>query len=382
MWTVLMAALLMSAPEEQFDAPAIPAEWTHDHQALAPMVARSGERLLAPLGPGRLSLHRAALPPHQAIRLSFDLYFVGWWDGASFGMDNLEPDVWSCGPRGGPALIAASFNNTGKYSKDMSWQSFPENHRDAMTAGLRRRQDGSKFHLLDASAGDFLYPFGKGAFDHGHLGQPSSARQDNDSRYRLNLLFRHRDEVLDFDFGGKYKHGLGRQWYGIDRVQIDLQPQLPPLSAAEESGLWLDLLGDAPEKAMAAKFRLALYPEQALRQLQIHCPRSSALPLTPLLAALRLPETAWATEKKNWLGRAGRRQLSDVRLLLAQEDRALAHLDELIQAAGPTASLNCRQLWRLADLHRLCGENGGADFTAEIESLAALTMPGHSEAKP
>ena len=36
MWTVLTAALLMAAPEEQFDAPAIPAEWTHDHQAPKP----------------------------------------------------------------------------------------------------------------------------------------------------------------------------------------------------------------------------------------------------------------------------------------------------------------------------------------------------------
>ncbi|MEN9361829.1 MAG: hypothetical protein RL095_3364 [Verrucomicrobiota bacterium] len=384
MWSILNAAILLSADPaaENFDDPALPPGWSHERQELKRMTAPSGEKLLGPLGPGRLSLHRDGLPRHQAVRVSFDLFFVGWWDGALLGLDELGPDVWSCGPRGGPALISATFNNTGKSSKDMCWQSFPENHRDAMVAGLRRRQDGYKFRLLDASVRDFLHYYGRGALDHGHLGRPASARHDNDSRYRLSLVFRHQGESLDFDFGGDYRHGLGRQWYGIDRVQVETLAEIPPLSPAAEASLWLDLLGDSSEKALEAKFQLALHPDGVLEKLLRRQPRATALPLPDLLVALRLPPASWREERPKWLGRGGRRQLGDLRLLVADEDKALAHLEELIQAAAPLPEWNSRQLWRLADLHRLCQEPGGAEYTRELESLAVLAMPLESEAQP
>jgi hypothetical protein len=90
------------------------------------------------------------LPPHQTLRLSFDLLILKSWDGDSpqYGPDRLKLAV-----AGGPTLLDASFSNNHKLDRDGSYQDFPKSRSVPQTDARSTNSLGYDFF------GDSIYHF-------------------------------------------------------------------------------------------------------------------------------------------------------------------------------------------------------------------------------
>src|SRR3954447_24844081 len=69
-------------------------EWSNEQVEATPKGER---RFLGPFSTDQVALRLGKLPKHEWVRVSFDLYVMGTWDGnATVGRDGavVGPDVW------------------------------------------------------------------------------------------------------------------------------------------------------------------------------------------------------------------------------------------------------------------------------------------------
>ena len=382
--SVLLPLAASAAPvyEEDFDKELPPGVFTHNKQKLEIFTAPKGEKILGRLGSGKLNLHLDKLPPHLLVRISFDLNFSGSWDGTSSG---YGPDIWTCGPKGGPLLIETSFNNCHKVFSDNIWQNFPDNYRAAQVSRLMRSQTGAKFYLVDARVEDLLHRGGTGALDHGHLGCTWCTVDGTDARYRLSFHFRHQKDSLDFEFDNRYDEPINGQWWGLDKIKVEVLPEITPLSDSDQSRLFTDLLGEDAFRALVARDALSIHPEIVKTLLDRHFPPVRELDLNRVLNDLEKPGEPRAQAAKI-LREAGPSQLQpleDLRRLHAVSRPDLAaQLDPLLVdwRRLPVHRWTPRQLWRLADLARISGCAESVRLAQELDGRAALILA--PETKP
>jgi hypothetical protein len=154
-----------------------------------------GPRIGVPGDPGynrtrveqTISLTLSNLPPHDALKVSFDLYVLKSWDGNS---PTYGPDRWGLNVAGGPTLLETTFSNNPKVSTQGSDQNFPRPQSPPRTGAAATNTLGYKFF------GDSVYPL---AFTFAHTGT------------RLTLNF---SSSL---FEGK---GTADESWGLDNVRV------------------------------------------------------------------------------------------------------------------------------------------------------------------
>jgi hypothetical protein len=141
------------------------------------------------------------LPPHAALRLSFDLLVLKSWDGNS---PAYGPDRWSLSVADGPVLLDTTFSNNHKVSKEGSYQNYPQLQAMPRTGAARTNTLGYKFF------GDSIYP--------------------------LEFTFPHSNSTLKLDFQSSLFEGKGTadESWGLDNVRLTIAPgSLSPVTEAK-----------------------------------------------------------------------------------------------------------------------------------------------------
>lgn len=88
-------------------------EWSARGTSATP---RGDRKYLGPFRHERVGLKVAALPKHAYLRVSFELFVMGTWDGNAGhtprrATNPVGPDVWRMDVAGGPTLVEATFSN-------------------------------------------------------------------------------------------------------------------------------------------------------------------------------------------------------------------------------------------------------------------------------
>jgi len=169
-----------------------------------------GPRIGRPGNPGynktrvdqTIHLTLSNLPPHSALRLTFDLFVLKSWDGNS---PIYGPDRWVLSIAGGPVLLDTTFSNNPKVAKEGSDQNYPQLQSMPRTGAARTNSLGYKFF------GDSIYPL---AFTFAH------------SNSTLELNFR------SSLFEGK---GLADESWGLDNVRLVIAPNPPSVAPGVKS---------------------------------------------------------------------------------------------------------------------------------------------------
>jgi hypothetical protein len=127
------------------------------------------------------------VPPHEELRLSFDLFILKSWDGNSpqYGPDRLRITVV-----GGPKLLDTSFSNNRKVEREGSYQDYPAPNSPPQRSAASTNTLGYDFF------GDAIYHF--------------------------EFVFPHDRHQLDIEFASSLFEGKGTgdESWGIDNVSV------------------------------------------------------------------------------------------------------------------------------------------------------------------
>jgi hypothetical protein len=158
-----------------------------------------GPRIGAPTDPGwnrtrmnqTITLSLTNLPPHRALRVTFDLYIIRSWDGDS---PAYGPDRFILSVGNGPTLLDTTFSNNPKTNSDGSFQSYPVPRSAPWT----------------------------GALSTGTLGYDRFFR---DAIYRLNYVFGHTTNSVRINFTSSLFEGKGTadEAWGLDNVGVSTE---------------------------------------------------------------------------------------------------------------------------------------------------------------
>jgi len=152
---------------------------------------KGGRKFLGQFGNGGPKLQLTGLPPHNRVRLEFDLYLIRSWDGNDpiYGPDNFRVAV-----ENGPSLLDTTF-------------------------------------ACAISAATQSYPFGPGnpsppltgAAERGTLGYGFGNYADLDAVYHFSLGFAHQDSGLSLDFAGAGLQEVADESWGLDNVRVTVE---------------------------------------------------------------------------------------------------------------------------------------------------------------
>jgi hypothetical protein len=142
------------------------------------------------------------LPPHAALRLTFDLLVLKSWDGNS---PIYGPDRWALSIAGGPVLLDTTFSNNPKVGKEGSHQNYPQPQALPRTGAARTNSLGCAFF------GDSIYP--------------------------LAFTFPHSGSTLELNFSSSLFEGKGLadESWGLDNVRLVIAPNPPPAAPGTKS---------------------------------------------------------------------------------------------------------------------------------------------------
>ncbi len=186
-------------------------------------VTTEGKQFHGPFGNQPVSLTLDHLPRHRWIRVTFDLYVVGTWDGSS---PVWGPDLWSLTVHGGERLIFASLCAWGYAGNNE--QSFPDDYPQA------------------------IHPAWTGVARHNVVNIQDSEPPKN-GVYKVEVLFPHLSDQLTLDFTGSYDDSPREaQVWGIGNVEVSALSEETVTDANDLPGLWEDLASGDSVKANAA----------------------------------------------------------------------------------------------------------------------------------
>jgi hypothetical protein len=204
-------------------------EWSSHALEITP---RGGRRFLGPFASRKIHLTLKDLPPHQFVRLSFDLYIINDRGANSpfTGMRTFWATVLN-----GPKLIHSTFAGRGGVA-----QSFPE------------LQPWSTF------------PAQTGAAEIGSLGYAS------DQVYRLAAYFGHQGKSLTLNFAGDDLGASTDETWGLSNVKVEVMDRPPNAHLTEQqlAKLCDELAGDDPAKANHALWELVAAGDKAVGAIQ------------------------------------------------------------------------------------------------------------------
>ena len=186
----------------------------------------AGKPYHGPFGNQPLSLTLDHLPGHRWIKVSFDLYIVGSWDGSS---PVWGPDLWSFSVRGARRLISATFCAWGYAGNDE--QSYPDDYPHA------------------------IHPAWTGSAARNVVDIKDSEPPKN-GVYKVEVLFPHTDEQAILDWAGAYVDPPNEQQvWGIGNVEVRTSSAETLTGEDALPGLWEELAGEDSVAANKALWR-------------------------------------------------------------------------------------------------------------------------------
>ena len=236
-----------AAPATQPAAPAVlysngfengaGAEWSATSTETTPQ----GKRVyLGQFANEAVTLTVRKLPPHQLVRVSFDLLLIRTWHGSH---PKWGPDIWELAVADGPTLLRATFSNVDFYSGCR--QSFP----DWVGAGQYAPRTGA------AETNSLGYAF---------QGPPEIAERIVDSVYRLSFTFPHSKGEIALSFSASGLEKENSETWGLDNVSVAVLPKVAPLGEEEMKALWELLAAEDGQRAFEAVWKLIAAGEPAV----------------------------------------------------------------------------------------------------------------------
>ena len=221
---VLAFATLLAGVARAEDAAVYSDQAVSNHWSDPKTSANSGGKPYhGPFGNEPVSLTLEHLPQHRWIKVTFDLYVIGSWDGSS---PVWGPDLWSLSVRGAQRLISASFCAWGYSGNDE--QSYPDDYPQA------------------------VHPAWTGAAARNVVDIKDSEPPKN-GVYKVEVLFPHTGDQLILDFAGSYQDPPSEQQvWGIGNVEAKALSEETVTSEEALPGLWEDLANSDSVKASAA----------------------------------------------------------------------------------------------------------------------------------
>jgi len=210
------------------------AEWSQRQTELTPNGRR---RFLGRFGRGAVRLPLKDLPPHERLRVSFDLLVFDSWDGKDWGRPGAGPDIWSLEVEGKGRLLRCTFANQPMAFDNR--QTFPDPYPGP------------------------LHPPQTGAAEKNSLPKRPGRTDYGSAVYRLSFTFAHRDEDVTFVFSGTCQEPLGDESWGLDNVKVDLPAAAPRLDARRLDAHWEGLHEPDRVRAFGAYCALMAAGEQA-----------------------------------------------------------------------------------------------------------------------
>ncbi|MBN1359162.1 MAG: hypothetical protein JW993_01150, partial [Sedimentisphaerales bacterium] len=187
---------------EDFEGGAGP-EWSHPVTDVTPIGAR---RFLGQFANDTVVLTLGALPPHDRLRLSFDLFVIQSWDGDGLPDpwgDIYGPDIWSVGLQNGPVFLSTTFDNHHMaFHRDYHQQAYPGSYR---SGGYTPQTGATETNTLGYT---FNYP--------------EAGVSASDAVYHLSFDFTHSASTCALAFSASGLQGIGDESWGLDNVVVRL----------------------------------------------------------------------------------------------------------------------------------------------------------------
>jgi len=211
-------------------------EWSDANTDATPKGQR---KFLGPFRNQTVSLQLKDLPPHKMLRVSFDLFIIMTWDGASEGPGG--PDLWQLAIAKGPRILRTSFEYSGSSAKQSFPGEYPGDESDGGTAAAETETLGYRQGPS--------YPPGKFA----------------DQVYRLSFTLPHTPGSVQLDFTGDLKGAGTDETWGLTNVVVEVLEAPRKVAAKDLERLWADLDAEDPAISYEATWALVGAGEEARR---------------------------------------------------------------------------------------------------------------------
>jgi len=209
----------------------------------------------------KITLEYNKLPPHEALKISFNVQFLGPWDGSGFRA--WSPDRFVCN-LDNRTLIDSSFNNCFLIFSDNIWQSFPDPYHE----------DQIDFNNVQRGFDDraYLYHGGHGASAVASLNFKWVAHSNQcksvDTTYSFSFIVSHQktNAVLRFRTIWKEEPENVTTYY-IENLEVKPVKKLPSLDPKKEEEAWNSFFVGVPDAAQKAWQEVySAYPKQFIKR--------------------------------------------------------------------------------------------------------------------
>jgi len=192
-----------------FEAEAFGTEWSAVAIETTPVLARS---FLGRFGNENVSLSISDLPTHDTIRISFDLYIIGSWDGNTIP----GPDAWGIAVAGGPTLLHTTFCVSGPTSTRT------QNYPDWIGGDSHAQRTGAaESNTMGYTWSNVFLPI----------------PVQTDAMWQLSFEVPHTAAGITFNFFASGLQPIDDEAWGLDNVRVEAVPTPGALVFAGIGGL-------------------------------------------------------------------------------------------------------------------------------------------------
>lgn len=199
-----------------FEAESSGSEWTSYAIDTTPNESRG---FLGQFGNETVGLHLTDLPEHEALRLTFDLYIIGSWDGNT----QPGPDIWGVRVTDGMTLLhttfAVSSPNSGRTQNYPYWTDGPS---------VPQRTGAAESNTMGYTWSNDVRPI----------------PVQTDAVWHMSIIFPHTGDAVGFQFYTQGLQPLEDEAWGIDNVRVEASV----IPAPGAMGLAMSALGFAARR--------------------------------------------------------------------------------------------------------------------------------------
>ncbi len=217
------------------------------------------QTFLGPFDNETIGLKVTSLPPHERVRVSFDLFIIDTWDGSA----RIGPGMKPCGPdfveidlAGGPNLLRATFS------------ALPSDPGFALEAQLQS---------YPSPIPSKSNPMGTGAAGVCKLGYVFSFHPRNhepvsfpmDGTYSMSYTLQHSADSIRINFAGSGLQGVADESWGLSNVKVEVlgADDQPTPSDTELQKLLDQVAGEDAVAAQAAYWKVIGYGDVTVHYL-------------------------------------------------------------------------------------------------------------------
>ena len=218
-------------------------EWSSRATDVTP---KGNRKFLGQFGCESVTLGLSKLAEHECLRVSFELYMIGDWDGSS---PLWGPDIIDFGVVGRPLFLHTNFCNCGFFN-DNNEQAFPDPYPCRPHPGWTGCHEQQTLGYIRSWGGP----------DRTFV---------TDSVYRFSFTFPHDEAKLKLKWTSHSTEKIEHESWGLDNVRVEI---VPPAKLRDEklAELWNDLALDGEDaiRGFHALWSLVAAGDRAVEFLQ------------------------------------------------------------------------------------------------------------------